>query len=183
MVGSLGLYSPCVLLHVGCGFVHGLASFVSRGGSHTSLGHRQMVVGHISPTVQEWILAKRHLGKSTTLCEASARPTRKKCVESSVRRSGLHFQRQHLALGLLVVHGEIFFRKVSAMEIQMYPDELDWVYATLGRCGSFLEKFCGACLQADPQNYELLRPVVRELMRKYPQEVSHRSSIGRASVL
>jgi hypothetical protein len=57
------------------------------------------------------------------------------------------------------------------VNINLYPEELDWVNATISiRAGSnsFLELFCEACLRADFQNYELLRPVVAEFMRKYP---------------
>jgi hypothetical protein len=56
--------------------------------------------------------------------------------------------------------------------IQFYPDELDYVNATLSPRGnddkSFLGTFCDACLRADNENYELLRPVLQQLMQKYP---------------
>jgi hypothetical protein len=53
--------------------------------------------------------------------------------------------------------------------IQVYPDELDWVNATLaGHPGSFLDLFCKCALAADAFNYELLRPVVAKVMQKYP---------------
>jgi hypothetical protein len=59
--------------------------------------------------------------------------------------------------------------------IQFYPDELDFVNATLrlgrgsgNKAESFLEVFCEACLRADAENYELLRPALAVLMKKYP---------------
>ncbi len=73
------------------------------------------------------------------------------------------------------------------MEIQSYPDELDWVNATLASrhyggitldClppvsetfedKSFLGTFCQACLRADGANYETLRPALYVFMAKYP---------------
>lgn len=60
------------------------------------------------------------------------------------------------------------------MIIQFYPDELDYVNATLHPSlrapddKSFLGTFCQACLRADDDNYELLRPALLALMEKYP---------------
>jgi len=57
--------------------------------------------------------------------------------------------------------------------IQAYPDELDWVNAKLHKIPgseSFLSFFCGACLRADAQNYEILRPALLILMQKYPAD-------------
>lgn len=58
------------------------------------------------------------------------------------------------------------------MDIQFYPEELDWVNATqsVRRPGdkSFLGFVCDAALRADPQNYELMRPFLKLMMRKYP---------------
>ena len=58
------------------------------------------------------------------------------------------------------------------MIIQSYPDDLDYVNATLHGRGdhdkSFLGTFCLACLRADSENYELLRPLLAVLMMKYP---------------
>lgn len=61
------------------------------------------------------------------------------------------------------------------MNIQFYPNELDYVNAKLRPSGhtdesSFLGTFLLACTRADSQNYELLRPVLHELMRKYPAD-------------
>jgi len=58
------------------------------------------------------------------------------------------------------------------MEIQGYPEELDYVNAQLHLKGpddeSFLGTFCWACLRADSQNYEILRMSLRYFMIKYP---------------
>lgn len=59
------------------------------------------------------------------------------------------------------------------MNIQMYPEELDYVNATLhplSRPGKFLETFCEACVRADGENYELLRPALVIFMIKYPAD-------------
>lgn len=37
-------------------------------------------------------------------------------------------------------------------------------------CGSFLEAICRAAVAADAENYEILRPVVRLLIEKYPAD-------------
>ncbi len=53
-----------------------------------------------------------------------------------------------------------------------YPDELDYVNAQLYNRDpldkSFLGTFCHACLRADADNYEILRPALAALMQKYP---------------
>lgn len=58
------------------------------------------------------------------------------------------------------------------MNIQCYPAELDYVNAKLREKGqddkSFLGFFLQACLRADPQNYEIVRPALLNLMQKYP---------------
>ena len=58
------------------------------------------------------------------------------------------------------------------MTIQFYPDELDYVNAKLHpmapKTGSFLTSFLQACLAADSENYELLRPALRQIMLKHP---------------
>lgn len=60
------------------------------------------------------------------------------------------------------------------MEIQCYPDELDYVNAQLHPSirpsddKSFLGTFCQACLRADGANYEVLRGVLYFFMSKYP---------------
>ena len=61
------------------------------------------------------------------------------------------------------------------MTIQAYPDELDYVNAKLHPAskimpGTFLSNFLRACLAADGENYELLRPAVAVFMEKYPAE-------------
>lgn len=60
------------------------------------------------------------------------------------------------------------------MTIQSYLDELDYVNATLHGRGdddkSFLGTFCLACLRADEDNYETLRPVLIYLQKKYPAD-------------
>lgn len=65
------------------------------------------------------------------------------------------------------------------MIIQEYPDELDYVNATLHPFAnstatrdekSFLGAFCNTCLRADGENYELLRPALIVLMQKYPAD-------------
>ena len=55
--------------------------------------------------------------------------------------------------------------------IQSYPDELTYVNAMLlTRRGnnSFLEAFFMACLRADGENYQIIRPGLLEIMQKYP---------------
>lgn len=58
------------------------------------------------------------------------------------------------------------------MTIQFYPAELDYVNAKIRTRShddaSFLGTFCWACLRADAQNFELLRPVLAKIMEKYP---------------
>jgi hypothetical protein len=77
-------------------------------------------------------------------------------------------------------------------EINFYLEEAEYVrgkFASRKDSNSFLEKFCEACLRADNQNYELLRPALRELMKKYPLtdwekkavEVSYDSPFGPAA--
>lgn len=61
------------------------------------------------------------------------------------------------------------------MTIQFYPEELDYVNAKMHPLGltdpsSFLGAFLLACLRADNENYELLRPALRALMVKYPAD-------------
>jgi len=60
------------------------------------------------------------------------------------------------------------------MNIQGYPDEVNYVNAVLHpeakKCGSFMDYFLHACLHADWENYELLRPVLRKIMEKYPAD-------------
>ena len=58
------------------------------------------------------------------------------------------------------------------MNIQFYPDELDYVNATLHplapKPGRYLELLCHAALRADTENYELIRPALLAAMAKYP---------------
>lgn len=60
------------------------------------------------------------------------------------------------------------------MILNGYPDELDYVNAILHplatKHGSFLTSFCQACLEADSDNYQLLRPVLKVIMLKYPAD-------------
>jgi len=61
------------------------------------------------------------------------------------------------------------------MNIQFYPDELDYVNVKLRPAGhtdesSFLGTFLLACLRADCQNYEILRPALQVMMRKEPAD-------------
>lgn len=65
------------------------------------------------------------------------------------------------------------------MNIQGYPDELDYVNAKMrprDQAGivqgpqSFLSTFLSACLRADAENYEVLRPALRFFMTKYPAD-------------
>lgn len=56
------------------------------------------------------------------------------------------------------------------MNIQFYPAELDYVNVKARRAGSFLSAFLMACISADAENYELLRPVLLTLMQKYPAD-------------
>lgn len=63
------------------------------------------------------------------------------------------------------------FEPLGDGTIQFYPDELDYVNAQLHpaqKCGHFLESFFQSCLRADAENYQLLRPILREFMAKYP---------------
>lgn len=45
----------------------------------------------------------------------------------------------------------------------------DWLVAAQARGGGFVHAIADAGLRADPENYELIRPVLLELQRKYPQ--------------
>lgn len=64
------------------------------------------------------------------------------------------------------------------MIIQFHRDELDYVNAKLSGGpdyiprdpDSFLSTFLMACLRADADNYELLRPVLKAFMKKYPAD-------------
>jgi len=62
-------------------------------------------------------------------------------------------------------------RALTMATIQEYPDELDYVNAKLrvsDRLESFLTAFLYACLRADGENYELIRPALLALRGKYP---------------
>ncbi len=60
------------------------------------------------------------------------------------------------------------------MEAANYPDELDYINAQLHPLmrhkgdQSFPATFLHACLRADADNYEILRPALAALMQKYP---------------
>lgn len=75
------------------------------------------------------------------------------------------------------------------MEIQGYPEELDYANAQISSRDpddtSFLGTFCLACLRADAQNYEVLRTSLRWFMNKYPvnpallaEQVRRRNALG-----
>jgi hypothetical protein len=59
--------------------------------------------------------------------------------------------------------------------IQMYPEEVEYVRLKMLQDhqpqGSFLWSFFDACLRADDENYEYLRPTLRLFMVKYPAGV------------
>ena len=62
----------------------------------------------------------------------------------------------------------------NKMDIQYYPDELDYASAKLRenpRASSFLNQFLESCVRADAQNYELIRPALQAFMKKYPVRV------------
>jgi len=52
-----------------------------------------------------------------------------------------------------------------------FDPELDRWVSNLARmqCGSFLQSIYQAVVCADPENYELLRPLLLELKKKYPK--------------
>lgn len=58
------------------------------------------------------------------------------------------------------------------MQLNQYSDDLDYVNKKLEEAHegsqSFLVAFLNACIRADGENYELLRPVLHHFMRKYP---------------
>lgn len=60
------------------------------------------------------------------------------------------------------------------MNIQFYPDELNYCCAKMHpeapRCGGLLRAFLMACLRADGENYEILRPALHAFMVKYPPD-------------
>lgn len=66
------------------------------------------------------------------------------------------------------------------MNIQGYPDELDWVNAKLAERGfhdaSFIGGVCLTALRADPINYELFRPFLKLMMAKYPERPNSKRS-------
>lgn len=55
------------------------------------------------------------------------------------------------------------------MIIQFYDEDLDYVNRKImENVGQFLDHFLHACLHADDENYELLRPVLHQIAKKYP---------------
>jgi hypothetical protein len=61
------------------------------------------------------------------------------------------------------------------MQIQFYPEELNYVNAKLDDAHpvvdkSFLLSFLDTCLRADGNNYEVLRPALYFFMAKYPAD-------------
>jgi hypothetical protein len=71
------------------------------------------------------------------------------------------------------------------MNIQGYPDELNYINAILHpeapQVGSFFKTFCQACLAADAENYEIIRPVLRVMMTKYPCDIQRLAAEERDS--
>lgn len=60
------------------------------------------------------------------------------------------------------------------MAIQHHKNELTYVNRkTEERPGNFLENFLDACLAADDENYEILRPALLKIMVKYPARCHH----------
>ena len=49
------------------------------------------------------------------------------------------------------------------------PELLEWLLNANRRAGTFVSSIARAALVADPQNYSLLRAVILELRKKYPE--------------
>jgi hypothetical protein len=64
------------------------------------------------------------------------------------------------------------FYEERIVNINFYPKELNYVNAMLAdpKPGDFLRLFLQACVHADTENYELLRPIVKTFMNKYPAD-------------
>jgi hypothetical protein len=70
------------------------------------------------------------------------------------------------------------FRR-KTMTMHHYPEESTYILAILHpkapKVGSFLMAFCEACVRADIENYELLRPALKVLMKKYPCDIQRQA--------
>jgi hypothetical protein len=56
------------------------------------------------------------------------------------------------------------------MILQNDPELVDWVFnLDLMHAGDFLRSIGSAAQRADVANYSLMRPLLRELKKKYPQ--------------
>lgn len=55
------------------------------------------------------------------------------------------------------------------MNIHEYPDEHYWAIEAVNRSGHFLHDIAAAALRADADNYEIIRPAIQKLMKKYPK--------------
>jgi hypothetical protein len=56
-------------------------------------------------------------------------------------------------------------------EIQFYPDLLDYCNAKIAETrgsASFVGAFCLACVRADGENFETLRPALETIRKKHP---------------
>ena len=51
----------------------------------------------------------------------------------------------------------------------MTDDERTWCQRAHSRGGSFVAAFAEACLHADPDNFQKLKPVLTQMMEKYPE--------------
>lgn len=66
------------------------------------------------------------------------------------------------------------------MTIQKHPWEFLWVNEKLNlskKSNSFLRAFAEACVRADEENYAILQPALRELMKKYPVKIKELNMI------
>lgn len=51
----------------------------------------------------------------------------------------------------------------------MSPEERHWLNNASAYGGDFVKAFSRACFYADDANFELLRPVLAQMMAKYPK--------------
>ncbi len=61
-------------------------------------------------------------------------------------------------------------------EIQFYPDLLDYCNAKIAETrgsSSFIGAFCLACVRADGENFETLRPALEAIRVKHPARASY----------
>ena len=58
---------------------------------------------------------------------------------------------------------------LPAGSIEFYSEELEYCKSTMQyQRGSFMTHFIRACLHADGENFQLMLPVLRDIMAKYP---------------